>query len=149
MKKIVLLILIFIICGCTNTTQLTKSIEVEGNCEIIKEIDNHGGFLGDGESFIKLKCDSVKLSDNWKDLPLTSELNKTMESIWCLDKCQNAYERYNIPNIINGSYIFIDRHSESTNKYDDSLINERVSYNYTLALFDKDTNTIYYFEMDT
>lgn len=149
MKKLVLLLLIFIMCGCTNINKLTEFIEIDGACKIETETDSHGGFLGDGEYFAKLKCDNIKLSDNWKELPISESVNKVMEIIWCNDKCINAYERYNIPKITNGSYIFIDRHSESTNKYDDTLINERVSYNLTVALLDKDTNNIYVYEVDT
>ena len=63
--------------------------------------------------------------------------------------CKNVYEKYNIPKIENGYYFFFDRHSESINKYDDSKINDRSSYNFTIALLDKNTNTIYYYRLDT
>ena len=76
--------------------------------------------------------------------------NEATEIKHCNGKdCKNIYERYNIPTIENGYYYFKDRHSESTNKYDYTDINNRPSYNFTFAILDKDTNTIYYYELDT
>ena len=134
--------------------KINKSIEITSfDCKILEDKDTHGGFLGDGDYFAKISCsrlDYAKLSSNWKKLPLTDSLNKIMELIQCSDKeCKSAYERYNIPNISNGYYYFLDRHSDSKNKYDDSNINNRSSYNFTLALLDKDTNIIYYYKLDT
>lgn len=164
MKKIILLI-VTIICVVllillidnivnNNLNFISKNIEITNyGCEIKSEKDTHGGFLGDGDYFAKISCSKInydELSSNWKELPITDTLNSIMEMIQCNEKaCKSAYERYSIPNIVNGYYYFIDRHSESTNKYDDTNINTRSSFNFTLALLDKDTNIIYYYELDT
>ena len=63
--------------------------------------------------------------------------------------CKNIYERYSIPKIENGYYYFLDRHNESNDKYDDTNLNNRASWNFTLAIMDIDTNIIYYYELDT
>ena len=64
-------------------------------------------------------------------------------------KCKSAQEKYNIPEIKDGYYYFLDRHQESTDEKDSSKINERASYNFTLALYDNETKKIYYYELDT
>ncbi len=59
------------------------------------------------------------------------------------------YERYDIPNINDGYYYFVDRHYDAINKYDDSMLNKRSSYNFCLALYDLENKIIYYYELDT
>ena len=44
---------------------------------------------------------------------------------------------------------FEDRHSEANDAYDDSGLFSRASYNFSLAVYDRDTNRLYYFEFDT
>ncbi len=155
MKKIILIIIILIICGCSsNNKNIISKIELDNNnCKIISEIDNHSGFHGDGEYFAKIKCSNInkeELSRHWKKLPLSNSINEATNINHCDSKgCYNIYEKYNIPNIKNGYYYFLDRNSESKNKYDDTYLNDRHSHNYTLALLDKDNDIIYYYELDT
>lgn len=153
MKKIiVLLIILFLVTGCSNNNVISNLGLNKDNCKIIEEKDTHSGFLGDGDYFVKIKCSKIedKLNKKWKELPISEPLKEATELEQCNSKsCENIYERYNIPNIENGYYYFKDRHSESTNKYDDTDINNRPSYNFTFAILDKDTNTIYYYELDT
>lgn len=136
----------FALTGCVSLTKnnILKKIEIESaNCKIEKDIDTHGGFHGDGDHFAKIKCSDLnykELANNWKKLPLSDELNYVMK---------NVYEKYSIPHITSGYYYFLDRHSESKNKYDDTDLNNRTSWNFTLALMDIDTNIIYYDELDT
>ena len=158
MKKIMFLPVILLITGCSffncSNDSIISNMGIKNTtCEIIEEKDTHSGFLGDGEYFAKIKCDNLKVSDltkSWYTLPLSEPLKEATELEHCNSKsCENIYERYNIPNIENGYYYFKDRHSESTNTYDDTDINNRPSYNFTFAILDKDTNTIYYYELDT
>ena len=91
-----------------------------------------------------------ELSGNWKELPLSDSLSQATHLKQCMDGgCKDIYERYMIPTTINGYYYFLDRHSEAKEKHDDSIINERSSYNFTLAIIEKETNIIYYYELDT
>ena len=48
-------------------------------------------------------------------------------------------------------YFFFDRHSDATNPKDDSafLDESRPSYNFTVAIYDSDTNMLYYARVDT
>ena len=134
--------------------KISENIEINlDKCKIDKSSDSHGVFLSDGDYFVKITCSDInyeELSNNWKELPLTKSLIDATTLKKCNNKtCQDIYEEYSIPNISNGYYYFIDRHNDSKNKYDDSELNNRSSYNYTLALLDKDTNIIYYYELDT
>ncbi len=133
--------------------RITNSIEINpSSCRLEEEVNTHGGFLGDGDYFAKLSCSKLddKLSKHWKELPLSEPLDKAAKTLQCTgDGCKDIYERFNIPNITNGYYYFLDRHGESDNKYDDTNLNSRTSWNYTLAILDKDTNIIYYYALDT
>ena len=159
MRKIIsIIIILLLISGCSflfnNKERISKNIELDlDECKIEKEKDTHGGFLGDGDYFAKLKCSSInynELSNNWKTLPLSEQINKAIEIKQCDDNgCKNLYEKFSIPNIKNGYYYFLDRHSESKDKFDDSELNNRSSWNFTLAIIDKDTNIIYYYVLDT
>ena len=54
-----------------------------------------------------------------------------------------------IPEVENGYYYFLDRHSQSTNPKYDSGVLGRASYNFTIAIYDEDRQTLYYAELDT
>lgn len=153
---IILIIVIFAITGCSFGTKekILKKIEIKSaKCKIIEEKDTHSGFLGDGDYFAKIKCTNLNnknISKHWKKLPLSEELNKVAEMKQCNGKgCKNIYERHSIPNVTRGYYYFLDRHSDSKDKYDDKDLNNRSSLNFTLAIMDTDSEIIYYYEMDT
>lgn len=158
MRKFLFIILaLSLITGCSlndKKSWILKNIEINKTlCKIEKEIDTHRGFHGDGDYFAKINCSSInydKLSSNWKKLPLSDSLKQVTQMEQCTgDDCKNIYERFFIPSIENGYYYFLDRHSASENKYDDTNLNNRASWNYTLAIIDKNTDIIYYYELDT
>ena len=83
-------------------------------------------------------------------MPLSKELKEIVEMEKCDDKdCKNIYERFSIPDIKIGYYYFINRQSDSEDKNDDTKLNEKSSWNFTLAILDKAKNIIYYYELDT
>lgn len=151
-KIIILLILVFLFSGCANNEIKYISGRLNINldsCKIIESEDSHGGFLGDGQYFAKISCTKIDIND-WKELPLSTELQKTVGMHWCDGNgCNDIYEKYNIPKIKNGYYYFYDRHSESTNPKDDTDLNNRNSYNFTVAIYDSDNKIIYFYEADT
>jgi hypothetical protein len=61
----------------------------------------------------------------------------------------NFAKSFGIPQIKNGYWFFSDRHNKSTSPEKDVDLFERRSFNFTLAIYDIDTNTLYYFELDT
>ena len=133
MKKKLLILVILIICGCSSTDNrnIINKIELDNySCKIVTQKDNHSGFFGDGEYFAKIKCSNINnegLSSHWKKLPLSTSINEAANINHCdSEGCYNIYEKYNIPNIKNGYYYFLDRNSESKNKYDDTYLNDSV-----------------------
>ncbi len=53
---------------------------------------------------------------------------------------------------IGGSIYFpyySDRHSESRNEKDDAELFNRMSFNFTIAIYDTDNHVLYYYELDT
>ena len=154
--------------GCGTKSELkdiSKRLSVDcSDAEIVTKYDSHGGFLGDGTSFYELHfsddsaVEAIKASADWKPFPLSDSL-KT--ALWGLQDDQHDYAPMIIkdndwshplfPKIENGYYFFRDRHSYATDPKDDSAIldESRPSYNFTVAIYDTDTNILYYSEFDT
>ena len=155
MKKLLLIVLfICLLPGCMEKSNILDNIEISNDsCKVVYDKDTHVGFLGDGDYFAKIECENIsssELTSNWKKLPLSESLVEITEMEQCDDKaCLDFYHKYDVPSIENGYYYFLDRHTEAKDKFDDSDINNRSSWNFTLGIIDIDTNTIYYYEFDT
>lgn len=123
---------------------------------VVEELDTHGGFHGDGSYYLILDCShdrekALEKVRNWNELPLSENLKLIMyggEKDDVAYGCELAEEAH-IPKIENGYYIFEDRHSKSEDRQDDSELFNRSSYNFSLAIYDCDTDRMYYFEYDT
>lgn len=123
---------------------------------VVEEEDTHGGFHGDGSCYLILDCSrntehAKKITQDWKQLPLTENLQLAMYGGEKngVQYDYNFAEEAHWPIIRNGVYKFVDRHSEAVDKSDDTNLFSRYSFNFSIALYDLDTNILYYFEMDT
>lgn len=123
---------------------------------VVEERDTHGGFLGDGDYYLILDCSSNadearKIIEDWKPLPLSENLQLIMYGgekngvQYGYDLAQNAQW----PRIEHGCYQFADRHSESKNPDDDSELFDRYSFNFEIAIYDLDSDYLYYYRFDT
>ena len=134
-------------------------------CEVVSSRDSHGGFHGDGTAFAELNCshtgvlDQIKEDSNWKAFPL----DRTAQSLVYGVTEQTGTEETGImvyqtgpyltgeegdplvPEIREGYYRLIDRHAQAG----ESDILDRHSFNFTLALYDTETATLYFCELDT
>ena len=123
---------------------------------VVEELDTHGGFHGDGSYYLILDCSNNKEQaldkvKDWNKLPLSENLNIIMYG-GEKDGVTYGYElakKAHIPKIDNGYYTFEDRHSESKDSRDDSELLDRHSSNFSVAIYDCDTDRLYYFEFDT
>ena len=123
---------------------------------VVAEEDTHGGFHGDGSYYLILDCSNniETASENingWKPLPLSENLELIMYG-GQKDGVYYGYglsEEAHMPKIINGYYFFQDRHAKSVDPSDDSSLFDQFSFNFTLAVYDCDTNRFYYFKFDT
>lgn len=156
--------MLFAYAGCGQQNMDTSSSVAKGkyfdfhkrDFVVVEEADTHGGFHGDGTYYIILDCSddqeqALSIVADWETLPLSENLELMLYGgtregvIYGYDLAETA----KIPKIENGYYYFYDRHSESTDSRDDSELFERSSFNFSLALYDVDTSTLYYVEFDT
>ena len=123
---------------------------------VVEEFEDYGGFPVDGSHYLILDCSSNKkkaleIIKDWNKLPLSENLNLAMyggEKDGVIYGYELAKEAH-MPKIENGYYIFEDRHSESSNSIDDSELFDRYSFNFSIAVYDCDTNKMYFFKFDT
>lgn len=123
---------------------------------IIEEFEDYGGFPVDGSHYLILDCSgnkqkALEIIKDWNKLPLSENLNIAMyggEKDGIIYGYELAKEAH-IPKIENGYYIFEDRHSESSDSKDDSELFDRYSFNFSIAVYDCDTDKMYYFKFDT
>ena len=164
--------------GCVSENKLTdisKVLEVDvSKGTIVSEMDNHGGFHGDGQTYIEIRfadtecLNAIQSSAAWKPLPLTQNgmalLYGVEMDLGTIGPPPHDEEmgvgmvgpmlhgednKPLVPPVENGYYCFVDRASESTDPKDDTDVLRRYSYNFTMAIYDTDTNTLYYAELDT
>lgn len=123
---------------------------------VVEEQNTHGGFHGDGAYYLILDCsnnteNALKIVNGWNSLPLSENLDLIMfgGEKDGINYGYNLSEEVHIPEIENGYYCFRDRHSQAKDSSDDSELFGRSSFNFSLAIYDSDTNIFYYFEFDT
>ena len=91
----------------------------------------------------KNPIEQIKNNSDWKQLPLDEVAEFLAHDLKIqLDNGEASL----MPDVENGYYIVIDRHSQK-NENDDIL--GRASYNFTIAIYDTDANILYYCEFDT
>lgn len=162
----VLLSLLIVLNGCqlhifSSKNEISRELGVDvSKGEQLAYTDSHGGFHGDGQIFAALKFSDDKLleeiesNDDWNPLPLSENLTAVVYGISDENSSVGPYLTEEegepvIPEIQNGYYFFLDRHSESRDSHDDGELLQRHSFNFTIALYDVDTDTLYYVKLDT
>ena len=170
MKKIALLAAsIFVLTACGSpTAQDTVSGDLGvdvSSAEVLSQTDDHGGFHGDGTTFVELQfaddavLEQIEEGGDWEALPLdrtaralvygvTEETGTEETGITVFQTgpyLKDGDGNPLVPEIREGYYRLIDRHAEAG----ESDILERSSFNFTLALYDTGADTLYFFELDT
>ncbi len=125
------------------------------DCKVVKNEEKRAG-NGDGDIVIILDCENNSLNfrnNDWKKLSLTKNIELR---IYGGEKDGIRYEGsisedYDIPVISNGYYYFVDKQNKKSEKHNDKYLldDERYSYNYYIAIYDLDTDKLYYIEEDT
>ena len=134
-------------------------IKIPSNINI-ELTDTHAGFLGDGTTYTKIEFTdkvadnintSIKENHNWNLLPLSENLQLIMYGgiRGTLIYQYNLANHFGIPTIQHGYWMFIDRFDKEITLYSDDDLFDSGSFNFTLAIYDTDTNTLYYLEYDT
>lgn len=149
-------LLALVACGSKTTAQdaIPKELglDVSGGKEVLNTNTYSGG---EGTSCIAVVLDedtvlnAIKSSMEWEAFPLDEtvqtlvygiEDGTSKEGPFLADENGNPV----VPEIQNGYYLLIDRHSDTK-----SNILERGSFNFTVGLYDTDSNTLYCCKLDT
>lgn len=169
MKKILLLaaisILVLTACGTGKARQKAEKgldLDVSEGTEIL-DYDTHGGFHGDGISCVALRFDDgktaeqIKESGKWRPFPLDETVKALVYGVTYKDGTE-AYSvgpylqdedgKALIPEIKNGYYLMIDRQEGKSGAAEAGLL-ERASMNFSLGIYDTDSDTLYYCEYDS
>lgn len=169
MKRLLCILLsICLLCmsGCSKsgsiTDKISKATGVDlASAEYANHTDTHGGFHGDGITIVTISAPSesvlaqIQNNTHWHPLPFTGNLTAILYGIQTDNGSIGPYITVDdtrnpaVPEITNGYYFFLDRHSQSTVPHDDTNVLSRASFNLTLAVYDCDTETLYYLEFDT
>ena len=125
----------------------------KGDYTVLYESNSHCGFNGDGHYCIVLDCSdnnekALKTIENWESLPLTDTLDNIVYGSFRYNG-SNIADTAHIPQIKNGYYKFVDRFPKHIHNGNDSDFLKRGAYNFSIALYDSDTDMMYYFELDT
>ncbi len=162
MKKCLIFILfltslLLLFPGCRRADPLDAlseqlSVDLTG-AEQLYEEDSHGGFHGDGESLTVLQLSASAATElasaesllaGWQPLPLPKSLS---QAVYGDGNHQALLDGF--PESEDGFYWFYDRHSGSTDPQDPSDLWKRPSFNFSLALYDSESQQLYYAEFDT
>ena len=144
-----------LLAACANTPDALQALCDGAGLDLkaarfLSDDDSHGGFHGDGVRLAAVSfdaaADTARLADaeGWSALPLPEELAgvlyEGMEGIYPSDA--------RIPRVEHGCWYFRDRFDPQSPDSGKPLA-ERGAYNFTAALYDADTQTLYYCEVDT
>lgn len=136
-------------------------MELPKDSTVIKHKDTHGGFHGDGELYLEIQLtkDGVKqfISDakktrKWSSLPLSDDIKIILYGGDYNGTSYDIGDRMtgDIPkDIKTGIYYVRDRFAENYPKEKNIDINQRASYNITIAILDSSTRKLYIYELDT
>lgn len=153
--SILLLALSLTACG---SHSIPKELGITGVKETI-QFDTHGGSHGDGTTYMTIACSDdevlkqIQNNSNWKAFPLDDTVKTLVYGIsdasssigpFLTDEDGQAF----VPKIQNGYYCLIDRQAQD-GKATGADILHRSSFNFTLGLYDTDTNTLHICQLDT
>lgn len=150
--------MVLLLAACGGKTEPEKTYFGFSKTEfpVVEEADTHGGFHGDGAHRLILDCSqkpeqAEALVSGWWELPLPENLSLILYGgerdgvVYGYDLAEEA----GLPVVEHGWYRFYDRHGESADPEDASALFDRSSYNFSLGIYDSDTDQLYYFEYDT
>lgn len=167
LSVLMFLFIAFIITSCSSnnsTKYISKTLGIDlSKGTISQSVDSHGGFHGDGITYVEMTFsekdskDIVRNLENnkdWNKLPLSENLNIVVYGKKSSNESVGPYITNNdlkpiFPMVHNGYYFFLDRHKESKDVKDDTDLLNRYSFNFTIAIYDIDNRALYYCEFDT
>ncbi len=141
--------------GCGKTAPLGIDLSA---ASVLSSYDDHGGFHGDGMTWICYDCaetdiaDQIRETENWKPFPLDDTVQALIygtEDGWTTigPYVTDTDGKPLLPPVEEGFYILLDRQSEELKEEPDLL--RRSSFNFTLGIYDSVREVLYYLKFDT
>ena len=167
MKKLFIITVVLLVSAFSLTACGSKSVQDRISKEIGIDVstgkedsnyDTHSG-NGDGTSCIVLSFDDdtvlekIKNNSEWEAFPINETIQTLVYGISDETSSVGPFLNDNkgnplVPEIQNGYYILIDRQVDK-DKATGADILHRYSFNFTLCLYDTDTDTLYFCKLDT
>ena len=151
-------VLLLLLKPINNYTDITTSYFgfTKKDFSVVEELEDYGGFPADGSHYLILDCSTNKqkaldIIKDWKKLPLSENLNIVMFG-GEKDGLRYGYKlakEAHMPKVNNGYYIFENSQLKGKDKSDDSELLNGYSLNFEIAVYDCDTDRLYYFEYDS
>lgn len=167
MRKVItaiVLLLAVLLAACSGTRSTPENVAQELGVSLPETVsvgyeDTHGGFHGDGETFVTLTFsadDAAALQaqlaeQGWQPLPMEGEMRAAVYggALDGVNYGDSIFAPREVPPPENGWYWFYDRHSDAADPHSADGLLARASCNFTAAVFDADRNALYYYELDT
>ena len=154
-------LLLCCLAGCSRETMADRIFEVTGlpSGVVQDSFDSHGGFHGDGIAYAAVTFPdqeaerAIAQNPDWKPYPLDGTVQALLYGITTASESIGPYVTDDdgeplFPEIRDGYYLLLDRYGETVPGHQEDILN-RASFNFTVAVYDRDTRTLYYAEMDT
>jgi len=136
--------------------------------EVYGYVDTHGGFFGDGDTVVTLTFskeaderlrEQMESLPYWNSLPMSANLHAFLYGGYVDGRASYQtmwVSEVDWPEIIQGYWYLLDESSEVTGDGDepeedhnDANLFKRASFNVTVVVYDTETRTLYYYELDT
>lgn len=156
------ILLMGMLCGCRSYEDISVILGAEVDAaEVIAEVDTHGGFHGDGVRYIEFAfadeafLQKIQADHTWHSLPAQEAeiaallYGGEVDGISYGAMITDADGAPLLPIVENGYYLFYDRRAEAETPFESEGVLGRSSLNLTIALYDTETNRLYYAELDT
>lgn len=154
----ILFLLLAVVSPQSTQSRISKElgIRVTGGRELL-HYDTHSG-NGDGTACIALRFEDDKVlkeiqASRWKSFPLDETVRTFVYGVSDGTNAAGPFltddnGKALVPEILHGYYVLIDRQAQ-TDLATGADILHRHSMNVTLGLYDTDTDTLYFCELDT
>lgn len=150
--------------GCSQKENVSRTLEVDvSGGEVVAQTDTHGGFHGDGTTYLALRFaddalqEQIEASEVWRAFPLDDTVRALVYGIegeadgvsWCVGPyLTDADGEALVPEIEEGYYRLIDHQAEE-GKATGADILHRASFHFALGLYDSREDILYFCELDT
>ncbi len=132
--------------------RVSNDLNIDAGGAVVQEsMDTHGGFHGDGTTYVVLDFSQDPLTgcpigEGWHTMPLTEDIQTLIYGIATEYGRQGPWLDVTIPQVKQGYWFFYDRYGKN---FDDENVWTKGPLNYTFALYDAHSHILYFTKFDT